>query len=226
MKAAFFDVDGTLAETRVWSGITEYFKKIGKKRVTHLAFSVYHMSLYFLFKLGLISSKAFREPWARHISWYFKGISEAEMEKAWDWISTSYMKGRWREDVVQRLREHKENGDVIFLVSGGTEPMLARFANDLGADHAVGTRHQVKNGIFTGRAIGSACQAENKEIFTKQRIQELGLQIDFDASYAYADSPGDIQMLEMVGNPIATYPDKDLLPIVQERGWKIFPTIE
>ena len=54
-------------------------------------------------------------------------------------------------------------------------------------------------------------------------LQENGLEVDFQASSAYADSVSDLQMLEMVGVPVAIYPGESLLRVAVERGWRIFP---
>ncbi|MEJ2264139.1 MAG: hypothetical protein P8X95_11875 [Anaerolineales bacterium] len=35
MKAAFFDVDGTLTTTRVWEGLMEYFRQRDLRRWTN-----------------------------------------------------------------------------------------------------------------------------------------------------------------------------------------------
>ena len=75
MKAAFFDVDGTLTQNRVWNGIFEYFTIHRKRLLTHYYFLFIHYGLYLLFKVGLINQVQFRSPWARHLSWYFKGFT-------------------------------------------------------------------------------------------------------------------------------------------------------
>jgi phosphoserine phosphatase len=54
-------------------------------------------------------------------------------------------------------------------------------------------------------------------------MDQNGIHIDYPASYAYADSISDQSILEIVGHPVATYPDEDLLELAQERGWQIFP---
>jgi len=58
---------------------------------------------------------------------------------------------------------------------------------------------------------------------TQEYLQENGIEIDLEASYAYADSISDQQLLAMVGNPVATYPDEGLKRLATERGWQIFP---
>ena len=129
-------------------------------------------------------------------------------------------------DLLYFLKKHKQDGDLIFLVSGGPVGLLERIAQEIGADYAVGTRHEVINGRYTGRPVLPACQGPNKPALAKALIAEKGLEIDLEASYAYADSGGDIPLLEMVGHPIAVYPDEGLKPVAVERGWKILPETE
>jgi len=128
---------------------------------------------------------------------------------------------QWRGDVRQTLQQHKQDGDTVFLVSGGPEGLLQRIAEEVGADYVVGTQHEMVDGCYTGQASNIPCQGENKVLLTKQRIHELGLPVDFQGSYAYADTVGDVTMLEMVGNPVAVYPDEKLSVIARERGWQV-----
>ena len=223
MKAAFFDVDGTLTQQRVWGGLMDYFAVHGQRRVTNILFLVYHYSLYFLFKLGLVDQLAFRAPWSEHLSWYFRGFTSEQAQNMWDWVLKERISKMWRQDVRHILQQHKQAGDIVFLVSGGPEGLLENIAREVGADHAVGTRHEKRNGRYTGRASSVACQGEGKVQNTRQRITELGLEINMADSSAYADSIGDIHLLEWVGNPVAVYPDESLAQVARERGWRIFP---
>ena len=45
--------------------------------------------------------------------------------------------------------------------------------------------------------------------------------INLSRSYAYSDSITDLPMLEIVGEPVAVNPDKDLRKIAEERDWQI-----
>ncbi len=44
--------------------------------------------------------------------------------------------------------------------------------------------------------------------------------IDLANSYAYSDSITDLPMLELVGNPVAVNPDRELTRIAREREWE------
>lgn len=221
MRAAFFDVDGTLTQNRVWQGLREYFKTKGLRRFTLAFFWVSHIPLYLLYRLGLISAVGFRSPWARHMSWYFRCYSVEQANEVWEWVVSEFTQGQWREDIVSILQQHKQDGDVVFLVSGGPLGLLNRIKEEVGADYAVGTKHEIKDGFYTGRAQGEACQGDNKVNFSVRLIKELSLEVDLKKSFTYADSTSDLQLLEMVGNPVAVYPDIKLLAIAENRGWKI-----
>lgn len=144
-----------------------------------------------------------------------------QAQKMWDWVMETQTKNQWRDDILDILKEHKKNGDVVFLVSGGPVGLLERIAEEIGADYAIGTQHEIMDGIYTGKPAGDACQGENKARFAHEKIEELSLNIDLEESFAYADSLADAAILGMVGNPVAVYPDDELKALAGERGWKI-----
>ena len=218
---AFFDVGGTLIKTYVWKPIMEYFKENRKRRLTHFAFWGYHIPLYLFHKAGLISQDRFRGVWGAHLSWYFRGYSIEEANEIWDWTVGNYLADDWRLDTLQALRKHKQNGDLVTIVSAGPLPLIARIAEEVGADYVVATPHEVKDNVFTGRVTGEVYIGPNKPKYARAKMQELGLDINYSASYAYGDSPGDQGLFELVGNPVAVHPDDILRPIAEKEGWKI-----
>jgi HAD superfamily hydrolase (TIGR01490 family) len=220
-KAAFFDVDGTLTKGNVWRAIMDYFQSRNQRRFAHAAFWAYHAPLYFLMKLGIISQTEFRRPWAAHLAWYFKGMKLEQTEEIWDQIVNDEMQSLWRKDSLKLLAKHKSDGDLIVLVSAGPTPLEEKIAQKIGAHIAVGTDFEIQTGRYTGRKAGIVCLGEDKAILAKAKLNDLGIEVDFATSFSYADSAGDVAMLEMVGNPVALHPDEQLLPIAKERGWNI-----
>ena len=190
MRAAFFDVDGTLTQTRVWNGLMDYFQVHHTRKWVNIKFKLYHYFLYYLHRIKLISQVRFREVWAKNLSWYLKGYTLEEAAKIWDWVVQERIAGQWREEIVERLNQHLSSGDQIFLVSGGPEGLLRRIADQLGANHVVGTRHVVQAGVYTGEQPAYACQGENKVNLVLRAQVEFGLDINYEESYAYADSLG------------------------------------
>jgi HAD superfamily hydrolase (TIGR01490 family) len=201
----------------------DYFKVHKSRQWTHKFYMAYHFPLYIFKQIGLISDETFRKPWPAHLGWYLRGDSVNDAEQIWDWVAETHVSQNWRADACQVLLQHREQGDITFLVSGTPVPLLDRLARDVQADHVVGTELEIKDGYFTGRNSSPACIGDNKVALTKSYLQQKGIDIDFEASYAYADSLSDQHMLAMVGNPVATYPDEALKKIAVERSWQIFP---
>lgn len=222
-SAAFFDVDGTLTSERVWRGMMDYFKQRGLKRGVHRLYIGLHYPTYILRRLGLISEVAFRTPWAANLAWYLGGYSPAECETIWDWIIAEYLVEYWRGDVLAILRDHLDSEDIVVLVSSGPTPLIQRIARSLGTEHAIGTRLEVKDGLYTGRSLRPICIDQYKASMSKAYLNERGILIDFAACHSYADSISDLEMLEMAGHPVAVYPDNSLLQHALERGWQIHP---
>jgi len=222
-RAAFFDIDGTLTSERTWKGIIEYFRQRRLRRFVHLQFVAYHYPLYFLYRAGLMNNSGFRRPWAAHLAWYFGGMTLEESAPIWDWGVQVYLNRHWREDTRSILDNRRQSGDLVMLVSSGPLPMVQRIAAELGADHCVGTALEVSGGRYTGKAIEPIVIDEIKASATRAYLQANGIEVNWPSSYAYADSTPDLSMLEMVGHPIATYPDAGLRAIAVQRGWEIFP---
>jgi HAD superfamily hydrolase (TIGR01490 family) len=193
------------------------------RRWTYRAYWAYNLPIYLLYKIGLISEESFRSPWAAKLAWFYRGYSIDQVNEISDWVVTNYVKGHWREDVRQRLEEHNNSGDIVVLVSGGGLPMLQRLAQALKITHYVGTEYEIQDGHYTGRTVGPACIGEYKVSLTRAYLEKHGLPVDFQDSFAYADSIADLELLQAVGNPIATYPDGELRTLAERQGWSIFP---
>lgn len=222
MRAAFFDVDGTLTTIRVWKGIMAYFELHRMRRGIHLLFLAVHYPLYFLNRLGVISQGLFRAPWAAHLAWYVRGFDEEKADNVWRWVAEEFLTPYWRRDTIEIIRKHQKQGDIVMLVSAGPQQQLFHIAKVLQVEHAVGTELEVVNSIYTGRSK-EVCIDEKKAEMARLYLKRKGIDIAFEESYAYADASSDLHLLEMVGNPVATYPGPKLQEIAYARSWKIFP---
>lgn len=222
-KIAFFDVDGTLTTGRVWRGLMRYFTEIHPRRLTHTRFWAKHLPNWALVKLKLLNSVRFRTVWAADLAWFYRDLTTAEADTAHAWIVREHVRPMLRPDTVALLNQHNAQGDVTVLVSSGPQPLLSAIGADLGVSHALGTPFETRNGRYTGRLAGPVCIAHYKASMAQAHLARHDITPDLLASHAYADSASDLQLLELVGHPVATHPDKSLLPIARQRGWDIFP---
>jgi HAD superfamily hydrolase (TIGR01490 family) len=114
-------------------------------------------------------------------------------------------------DLVDR---HRRRGEPVYIVSATLQEIVQAIADDLGFDGALGTICEVKNGVYTGRAL-RALHAEEKARCLRE------LDYDLEASTAYSDSHTDLPFLEAVGHPVAVNPDRALRRIAAERRWPV-----
>jgi phosphoserine phosphatase len=91
----------------------------------------------------------------------------------------------------------------------------------LGAHFVIGTALEKINGIYSGNIVPPLCFGANKARLLDEFIRKNRLEVDFSKSTAYADSVHDLPVFHMVGNPVATYPDKGLYNIAREQRWAI-----
>ena len=220
MIAAFFDVDGTLYSGRVWGGLMDYWKTHGRRldaRLYYLRF----MPHYVARKLKLISEEHFRAPWAEHLAWPMRGWTKAQAQACFDWVACEYLKPLRHEDTIARLREHQSQGHVVVLVSSGLSPLLATIGATLDVEHIVGPQVEWRDGRLTGRTLPPLVIGGRKASVTRQCLRDWGLEVDLAGSFAYADSISDLPLLELVGHPMAVYPDEQLAALAQERGWPV-----
>ncbi|HIC89732.1 MAG TPA: HAD family hydrolase [Anaerolineae bacterium] len=219
IPAAIFDLDGTLFTGHTWYGVTRHHRSRHINRHWLYVYLAVHMPWWLLYKLGLISQVRARFAWARDMAWTLRGMSQAEGERMFAWMTDEYVLPLLRTDVVDLWRDHQAQGHRIILLSGTFEPLLAVIGQRLGVDAALGTRLELRNGRYTGHALPPVPQGEGKA----QRLQEYldidGQGLDLNASFAYADSIADLPVLEMVGHPVVVCPEPALADLAAARGW-------
>jgi HAD superfamily hydrolase (TIGR01490 family) len=223
VRAAFFDIDGTLTDDRTWKGFLDYFQHHNLRRGTHAFFLGIHYPIYFLYRLGLVSAGNFRGAWAANMAWYVRGYTLDQAQAVWDWSVERFLNLHWRADTLALLERHQQAGEPVVLVSSGPEPLIQRIACELGTEHAVGTALELNSERYTGRSLPPACVDEHKASLAQAYLRRAGLEVNLAESYAYADSISDLHLLDMVGNPTAVYPEEALRVVAEARGWAVYP---
>ena len=80
MIAAIFDLDGTLYTGHIVKGIARHHRVHQVKRLPLTFYMVTHMTLWPLWRLGLLSETIARELWVSHLGWTIRGWTRKEVK--------------------------------------------------------------------------------------------------------------------------------------------------
>jgi len=220
MIVALFDADGTLYTAPFGPVLADYLATKGR-RWQKYRYMASAMPLYMLNKAKLVKTETVQLAFLTGLSRVMQGCTEREAAAAYQWILENAILPTQRMDTLARLREHQAKGHKIAIVSGMIQPSLEFLRSHLGADGAIGSRPEIENERYTGRTL-LAITGKAKATSIREFVQSRGWDVDWPASYAYGDSFTDRQMLSMVGNPVAVYPDKQLHALARAKQWEIF----
>ncbi len=119
--------------------------------------------------------------------------------------------------IRKKMQWHKSQGHTVVIVSGGFTVYIQEYANHYGVPYVIATDLEVVENKYTGNIEGLDCMGLNKLIKINAAINLE--EFDLDRSYSYSDSPSDIPLLTLTGNPcfIDTGIDTEWVDIL---GWE------
>jgi len=212
-KAAIFDLDGTIISGK--STEMRFIEHLFKKGELNLI-NIFWYFLKFLRNIGR---------WNRMISqnkYYLKGKSFEKLSNIANEFFLPIVDKLAPEEIKRIIQTHKENGDLLIIVSGTLNFILNIFAHSFSFDDKKGTELEVKNGKLTGKISGIHPSNNGKVIILEEFVNKYS--IDLANSTAYGNHFGDRFLMEMVGNPTAVNPDRRLLKYAQSKKWRILET--
>ena len=121
--------------------------------------------------------------------------------------------------MLERAYAHQDAGRLVYIVTAASQEMADLLAHVLAFDGGLGSRSEIVDGRYTGRAAGPFNYREGKVLSMRELAASES--IDLDSSYAYSDSESDLPMLRAVGHAVVVNPDADLRRIALEEGWEI-----
>jgi len=223
MILALFDADGTLYTGQFGRGLMKYSSEHNRRFFARRYYAGI-LPTYTLFKLKLTSRENMQHALLAKLSGMLQGLDQQQAHTALSWLLNDYLLPTQRSDVFKRLKEHQAKGHKIVIVSGMFMECAEIFREILGADGAIGTQPEFINGKYTGGTIPPLISGEVKVTKVNELVQAKGWDVHWAASYAYGDSISDSYMLNMVGNPVAVYPDKKLHGMAKEKNWEVLGT--
>lgn len=110
----------------------------------------------------------------------------------------------------KQIEFHKKMGHKIFFISGSPDFLVSKMAEKYEVTEYRGSLYKVdEDNKFTGEIVKMWDSASKKKVIN-ELIEKYN--VDLEKSYAYGDTPGDLSMLRIMGNPVAINPN---LPLVE-----------
>jgi len=205
------DMMGTLTTGSPFLGLLDWVKHNQSKWQANLTMASV-MPSYLLAKNGIIDWQLWGQKLMVNSLDYVKNIDEEKLKQVSEWVVEHNLWKKRREDVIQRLINHREKGAQVYIASSVVEPFIEPFAKRIGAQVS-GTPVEIKDGRL--RMVGELVSNEKK---IEQVLSRLGVdKIDF----AYGDTSLDVPLLEHAEHPVAVYPDAKLKKVAIEKNWEI-----
>ncbi|MDC7124664.1 MAG: HAD-IB family hydrolase [Spirochaetales bacterium] len=204
--AAFFDIDGTLYRDSL---MIEHFKKLLKYDVLDEA--LWHTNVKHTYQNWKKRRGNYDDYLLELSSIYMESLKGLKKDKM-DFVTDQVI--RLKGDKVymytrDRIEKHKEEGHLVFFVSGSPEYLVNRMADLYGITDSIGTKYFVDSeGRYTGevRAMWDS-SSKNKAIM--EFVEKYN--IDLDKSWSYGDTNGDISMFRLTGRAVAINPTRELV---------------
>ena len=214
MKLAIFDIDGTIFRSS-------------------LVIELSHA----LVDAGIFPGQARREISKEYLAWLDrKGTYEAYINKVVK-IYIKHISGkrytkvkrvaesviyqqkdrtyRFTRDLIKKLKHQQY---ILVAISGSPSYIVEKYAKAVGFNLFFGTELEVKKGKFSGK-IKSLESAYNKAGIVKNLAKKY--HANLKQSLAVGDTEGDVDMLKLVGKPIAFNPNLGLAKAAKKNNWQV-----
>nr|WP_262896883.1 HAD-IB family hydrolase [Fulvivirga sediminis] len=180
-----FDFDGTLTTKDTLLDFTQFSLGKGRfvKGMLRLLPSMTGL------KLGLIPNWKAKEEYLSH---FFGGISLEQFIALGKEYGEKRIPQLIREKALSSIIDYRETGVPMYIVSASSPLWIEHWAEKYDIK-VLGTQLDVLEGRITGKIDGKNCYGPEKV----KRIQENIQLSDFENIYAYGDSSGDKEMLQL-----------------------------
>ena len=181
---AFLDFDGTIVKGDSLLKFTRFAVGNGK----FLAGVVVLSPILLAYKLKLIPNYKAKQ---KVLSWFLKGIQKDEFYRIANEYSLKHIGKIVRSSAMEKIQWHKERGHTVVVVSASLECYLKPWCDENELE-LIATKLEVTD-IVTGNLLGRNCYGIEKA----NRIKEKYELSKYEYIYAYGDSRGDKEMLEV-----------------------------
>jgi len=149
---------------------------------------------------------------------YIEGVPVRDLQRLAPRVLSGVLP-RLYPQVLEVAYSHQDAGRCVYICTAASQEMAGLLAYVLGFTGGIGSRSEIRDGIYTGREGGIFTYREGKAQAVRELAEHEG--IDLASSYAYSDSESDVPLLRAVGHPVAVNPDRALMKIARREGWEV-----
>ena len=182
---ALFDFDGTITSRDTLIEFIVY----SKGKLAFFAGLLLLSPLILAMKLGLIPNSKMKE-WVLKLFFYRDSVES--FNKTCSDFAVKRLPLLLRRRAMEEINAHKRKGHRVVVVSASAENWIRTWADENQVE-LLATQLEIRNGRLTGKFCGRNCQGAEKV----ERIRSHIALDEYKSIYAYGDSPGDRQMLEL-----------------------------
>jgi HAD superfamily hydrolase (TIGR01490 family) len=185
MKLALFDFDGTIINR---DSLLDFIRfAVGDFK---FFLGLFLMSpILVLLKLKLMPNQKVKE---KFIFYFFKNFTESQFKQKAEEYSLSKIEKITKKIALDKLNWHKQEKHKIVIVSASVECWLKSWCEKNGFE-VLSTKLKFENQKLQKNFLTPNCYGQEKV----NRIKEKYNLADFEYIYAYGDSRGDYQMLNI-----------------------------
>jgi HAD superfamily hydrolase (TIGR01490 family) len=209
--AALFDVDNTLLPGQACE--VRFFRYLWRKGIVGWA-ELGRSAVWLARHVPPVSVHSLRE---RKL--YLEGKDVAVIEACAREFFQGEMVPNLSPKGRDRIEAHRQSGHQLILVTGAPDVLMTPLAELLNVPTLFAARLERQGSVYTGRVLSPLPYGEGKRALVEAHALEKD--INLASSFAYGDSPGDTEMLELVGYPVVVNPIRGMRRIAQHRGWPI-----
>ena len=182
---ALFDFDGTITRRDSLFDFIRYYR--GHRSL--VAGIVRLLPTLVGLKLKLVSNQKAKE---RVLRYFFSQEPLETFQRTCNAYGQQRIPMIVKESALSAIRQHKQQGADVYVVSASAEHWLAAWCQALDI-RLIATRLELRDGRITGNISGKNCHGPEKVARIRQEI-DLSR---YDTIYGYGDSQGDRPMLSL-----------------------------
>lgn len=215
MAASYFDVDGTLVRTNlvhptVYYMINQPNPLLSARKVGRALFQAPRLALAELQDRRLFNEMLF---------YAYQGVSEDRLLTLAPEVVDNVLKPGLFKGARDLIRQCRDAGHEVVLISGALDVHLELFAKEIGAHSVIGNKLEFKDGYATGKLMRPVVAGPEKAVLIREHARQNGHALP--DCFAYSDSYSDVPMLSVVGHPSAVNPDSKLERLATVYSWPI-----